>query len=229
MLLHIVRHGQTNWNAERRIQGQLDSELDDTGIEQARQRGKDFTDTQFSAIYSSSSLRTRQTTEHLLANRVSHQTSNHNTERTGEQINSAVYMDELREVCLGVWEGYLWSEIEAAYPDMVEANRKAADHFSVEGAESSYQTQERGVKAIESIINRQEDTAHAGVTDEVLIVSHGAIMKRIFAYYLNVPLTSLHALPSLPNCAHCIIEVKEQQRKVIQIAGVPVEETEWVN
>jgi len=78
MLLHIVRHGQTHWNVEGRIQGQLDSELDEIGIKQACQRGEDFTDTQFSAIYSSSSLRTRQTTEYLLANRTSHQANNHN-------------------------------------------------------------------------------------------------------------------------------------------------------
>ncbi len=225
MLLHLVRHGQTNWNAERRIQGQLDSELDDTGIEQARQRGKDFTATQFAAIYSSSSLRTRQTTEHILGNRKNLQPENH----SDDLINSVTYMDELREVCLGVWEGQLWSDIAATYPDMVDAHIKAADHFFVEGAESSFQTQDRGIKAIESIIKLQENAAHTDATDEVLIVSHGAIMKKILAYYLNVPLTSLHALPSLPNCAHCIIDVNEQQRKVIQIAGVPTEQTEWHN
>jgi len=138
-------------------------------------------------------------------------------------------MDELRELSLGVWDGQLWSDIQAAYPDMVEAQRTGSDKFFVEGAETSFQTQERGVKAIESIIKRQEDAAHTDATNEVLIVSHGAIMKRILAYYLDIPLASVHALPQLPNCAHCIIEVKEQQRKVIQIAGVPTEETEWSN
>lgn len=223
MLLHIVRHGQTNWNAEGRIQGQLDSELDDLGIEQACQRGKDFTKNQFSAIYSSSSLRTRQTTEHLLDNLVSDRTSNNSVDLKA----SVLYMDELREVCLGVWEGHLWIDIQAAYPDMVEAQRTASDKFVVEGAETALQTQQRGVKAIESIIKRQEDAAHFDDANELLIVSHGAIMKRIFAYYLDIPLASVHALPQLPNCAHCIIEVKEQQRKVIQIAGVLTEETEW--
>jgi len=225
MLLHIVRHGQTHWNVERRMQGQLDSELNDLGIEQACQRGKDFAVTQFSAIYSSSSLRTRQTTEHLLANRTSHAASS----QPGDRIDSVVDMDELREVCLGVWEGKLWSEIEAAYPDMVEAQRNAADHFFVEGAESSYETQVRGIKAIEHIIQRQSDAAEASDTDEVLIVSHGAIMKRILAYYLNIPLTSLYDFPSLPNCAHCIVEVKGQQRNVIQIADVPTENSSWFN
>lgn len=223
MLLHIVRHGQTNWNAEQRIQGQLESELDEVGIKQACQRGKDFTETQFAAIYSSSSLRTRQTTEHLLVNRIK------NSDRSGDRNISVLYRDELREVCLGVWEGHLWSDIQAAYPDMVEAHRTASDHFFVEGAETSIQVQARGINAIESIIKSQEDGTHSDVTDEVLVVSHGAIMKTILAYYLDIPLTSIHRFSQLPNCAHCIIEVKEQQRKVIQIAGVPTKETEWSN
>jgi len=221
MLLHIVRHGQTNWNAERRIQGQLDSELDETGFEQARIRGEDFTNTQFSAVYSSSSLRTRQTTQQLLGERLS--------DGIVDQKYPAVYMDELREVSLGVWEGRLWSDIIATYPDMVEAHKKANDDFYVEGAESMHQTQKRGVGAIESIINRQRAVNQANGSDEVLVVSHGAIMKNIFAYYLGIPLTSSYALPSLPNCAHCIIDVQEQQRNVVQIAGVPVEATEWSN
>jgi len=226
MLLHIVRHGQTNWNAEGRIQGQLDSELDETGFEQALSRGKDFTNTQFSAVYSSSSLRTRQTTEKLLGKRMVH--------GMVDQKYPVVYMDELREVCLGVWEGNLWSEIVATYPDMVEAHRRGSHDFSVEGAESKQQTQERGVNAIESIITiqnekRQKDANQALSSDEVLIVSHGAIMKNIFAYYLNIPLTTVYDLPSLPNCAHCIIEVQDQQRNVIQIAGVPIKDTQWLN
>lgn len=211
MRFHIVRHGQTHWNVERRIQGQLDSELDEQGIEQARQRGKDFLSTTFAAVYSSSSVRTRQTTEHLL----------------GERTDSVVFMDELKEVCWGVWQGNLWSDIEAAYPDMVEAHTKARDDFFVEGAESSYQTQARGVAAMESIIQRQIDMGKAAESDDILIVSHGAIMKKILAHYIGVPLTSLHTLTPLPNCAHCIVDVRDQQRKVTQIAGVPTQQTDW--
>lgn len=211
MRFHIVRHGQTHWNVERRIQGQLDSELDELGIEQARQRGKDFVDLPLSAVYSSSSVRTRQTTENIL----------------GERTDPVVYMDELREVCWGIWEGHLWSDIEAAYPDMVEAHTKASDKFNVEGAESSYQTQQRGLAAIESIVKRQEASSQHSDSDEILIVSHGAIMKKILAHYIGVPLTSLYKLPPLPNCAHCIVDISKKQRTVMQIAGVSVEHTEW--
>lgn len=216
MLLHIVRHGQTDWNVERRIQGQLESELNETGLEQARQRGKDLINIPFAAIYSSSSLRTRQTTQQLLSNRLN--------DGLVDGKTPVVYMDDLREVCMGVWQGQLWSEVAAAYPAMVEAHRKGSSDFVVEGAESMAQLQDRGVKAIEKIITDLYDSKTISDSDEILIVSHGAIMKTMLAYYLNIPLTELHTKPTLPNCAHCLIDVQGTERAIIQIAGAPVEQ-----
>ena len=208
MRFHIVRHGQTHWNVQRRIQGQLDSELDEQGIAQAMERGKDFARMSLEAVYSSSSLRTRQTVENLL----------------GSRVEPVVYLDELREVCWGIWQGEMWSDIEAAHPEMVEAYHKALPHFHVEGAETPKQTQVRGVAAFEALIsNHQDATADANI----LVVSHGAIMKKILAYYTNIELTALHELPALPNCAHCIVEVNGSTRSVTQIAGALFEDTGW--
>lgn len=208
MRLHIVRHGQTDWNAVRRIQGQLDSQLDDTGKQQARDRGADFVDMDIIAVYSSSSKRTRQTTELIL----------------GTRADTVTYRDDLREVKLGVWQGHYWEDIENQYPELVELHAKGSPLFDVEGAEKSSEVQDRGVSAIESIVS-----AHASATDadNILIVSHGAIMKTILANYLGIPLDQLHGYSSLPNCAHCIIEANEDKRKVTTIASTPIEQTDW--
>lgn len=208
MRLHIVRHGQTHWNAERRIQGQLDSQLDETGIKQAIERSADFDAQQFCAVYSSSSLRTRQTTHHLLAGKT----------------NNVVYMDELREVCLGIWEGQLWQDIEQQFPNLVEAHDNASESFEVEGAEKRRETQARGVAAIESIVRQH---ANDDKDSDILIVSHGAIMKTILGHYAGVPLPQLRGLPSLPNCAHCILEIDADNRQIIQIAGQAYDQTAW--
>ena len=208
MRLHIVRHGQTDWNAKRRIQGQLDSQLDETGQQQAIERGADFKDMPLTAVYSSSSLRTRQTTQLIL----------------GERTDLVTFRDDLREVRLGVWQGQYWADVEKAHPEMVEAHNNASPNFNVEGAENSAEVQERGVTAIESIIAAHSQSS---ATDNILIVSHGAIMKTILAHYLDVPLSELITLSSLPNCAHCIIEVSGQTRQVVTIAGTPTEETDW--
>ena len=210
MRFHIVRHGQTHWNVQRRIQGQLDSELDESGIAQAIERGRDFSDMPLEAAYASSSVRTRQTIENLL----------------GTRELPVVYLDEFREVCWGIWQGKMWSDIEASDPDMVEAYHKALPHFSVEGAETPEQTQTRGIAALEALIAK-----HASAPDDanILVVSHGAIMKKILAHYTGIALTELHKLPALPNCAHCIIDVDNSARTVTHIAGDKIEQTEWIN
>lgn len=210
MRLHIVRHGQTDWNATRRIQGQLDSQLDALGKQQAIERGADFTHMKLAGVYSSSSLRTRQTTDLLL----------------GQRDDLVTFRDDLREVRLGVWQGHYWADIEAQYPELVEAHAKASPDFDVEGAEKSEEVQRRGVTAIESIIMAHKNAAPES---DILIVSHGAIMKTILAHYANIALSELHTLPSLPNCAHCIIESKANQRQVTSIASTPYEDTPWAN
>lgn len=210
MRLHIVRHGQTDWNATRRIQGQLDSELDETGKQQATERGRDFVDMDLLAVYSSSSLRTRQTTKLIL----------------GSRTDTVTLRDALREVTLGIWEGQYWDDIEKQFPDIVDAHAKGLPSFNVEGAENSEQVQHRGKTAIEAIITEHRD---ANDDDNILIVSHGAIMKTILAYYLSVALTDLHTLPPLPNCAHCIIDINGSQRTVRTIASTPLADTAWAN
>ncbi|MBX2879363.1 MAG: histidine phosphatase family protein [Granulosicoccus sp.] len=208
MRLHIVRHGQTDWNALQRVQGQLDSQLDETGIAQAIERGRDFRKDQFIAVYSSSSLRTRQTSHHLLEGRT----------------KDIVLLDELREVKLGEWEGQYWQDIEKNDPEMVEAHANASESFNIPGAEKMRETQARGVEAMEKIVNTHlEDPADC----EILVVSHGAIMKTILAHYIGVPLTELRYLPSLPNCAHCIIEANTNHRHVKLIAGIATVDTPW--
>ena len=204
MQLHLVRHGQTAWNAERRIQGQLDTELDDTGREQARALAPTLAAVGFGAVYCSTSLRTRETATLAL-------TPPH---------PDIVYRDELREIRLGVWQGRHWTEIEAEDPAMVARLLDADPAFEVEGAESYPELQARGVAAIERIV-----AENAG--EAVLVVSHGALLKSVLMHYAGYPLTTLRARPSLPNCAHCIVETEGARRTIVQFAGSPVERTDW--
>lgn len=63
MKFYVVRHGQTDWNAEGRIQGKTDIELNETGIEQARQLKELIKDYNIDLIISSPLKRTRKTAE----------------------------------------------------------------------------------------------------------------------------------------------------------------------
>jgi len=204
MLLHLIRHGQTSWNAEQRIQGRMESELDETGRQQAIERGTALQSIDFDAVYSSSSIRARQTTELILNG-------------TRQQVH---YCDNLREMNLGEWEGHLWPDIAQAYPEAVARFKAAEDEFSAPGAESFTELQTRGVAAIEAVIAENS-------CDNILVVSHGAIIKRILARYTNTKLSKCSELPSLPNCSHCIIQAEGDSRLVVQIDSLPIAETPW--
>lgn len=204
MQLHLIRHGQTRWNAERRIQGQLDAELDATGRAQAAALAPTLVELGIGAVYCSTSGRARETAALALA----------------PATPDIVYRDELREILLGVWQGRLWDDVEREDPAMVERLRDADPAFDVEGAEGYPALQRRGVAAIERIVAE-------AAADVVLVVSHGALLKSVLAHYAGHPLTTLRQLPSLPNCAHSVLEADGDERRVTRVAGEPVSDTPW--
>ena len=87
--LLLVRHGETDWNADGRLQGQTDRPLSDFGRRQARQLAEELADEEFQAIYASDLSRARETAEIV-----------------GERVGVPVVLDpELREKNWGTWEG----------------------------------------------------------------------------------------------------------------------------
>ena len=208
MQLHLVRHGQTEWNTQRRIQGQLETELDDTGREQAIARRASFVDMPLLAVYSSSSVRTRQTTELIL----------------GSRTDTVIFRDELKEINLGVWQGRFWKDLESTDPDMVKALTYSNPTFNVEGAESYPDIQRRGVKAIERILDEHQGAPH---DSNILVVSHGALIKTIIAHYTGVPLSELPNYPALPNCCHSTLLYKDNSAHFTMYDSAPIEQSAW--
>lgn len=205
MRLHLIRHGQTDWNAEQRCQGQSDSQLDDTGKAQADACRTVVEQLGIDTLYASSSLRTQQTAEIL----------------NKEMALDIQLRDDLKEIKLGVWETRLWSEICLQEPDAAEAFQKRPEEFSIEGGETYQQLRERGRTALENII----DTATG---KEILIVSHGALIQATLSSYANIDLTRLREVPRLENCSRSVLEVKaDGSRRIVTIADRPFADTAW--
>lgn len=196
MHLHLFRHGETDWNAERRIQGQSESRLSELGIQQAQALGQRIAQLHFDQVYCSSSLRTRQTAEHAFAHRA----------------NDIKYLDTLREIDLGPWEGKLYAQIESEQPEAFRHFWQEPHLFNVSGAETFGQLQQRAIKAISGIKSAPQ-------TGHVAIVSHGALIKSLLCHYQNKQLSELWAPPAMHNCAHSIIRLQDDgTARIVQYA-----------
>lgn len=102
--LYLVRHGETDWNAARRIQGRTDIPLNETGREQARRAGELLARRRWDAIYASPLGRAHETATIIAA-------------RLG--IDEVTSVDALVERDYGDAEGMVFEEIQARYPDGV--------------------------------------------------------------------------------------------------------------
>lgn len=175
----LVRHGETDWNIERRLQGQIDITLNDTGRRQADRLSRALAqaDTRFSALYVSDLARARQTAEAI-------------AHRTGLQV---VATPRLRERHFGFFQGMTYAEAEIRMP---EAYRqfKSRDPGYVPGSGESLDVFSRRVREVLDDIARR----HPG--ESVLLVSHGGVLDIAYRLAGSVPLTRPRDFP-IPNAA----------------------------
>ncbi len=166
--LWLVRHGETIWNQEGRLQGSIDIELNENGVEQARQLALKLKEVKFQSIFSSPLKRALKTAEIIAT-----------------QTGQTVQIDErLVEVRMGEWEGMRSVDIRRQFPDLVA--RRDADplHVPVPGGENVLQLAVRVKKAIDEIAARYP----AG---PVLIVSHGLSLAAVICLVRDISLNEV--------------------------------------
>ncbi len=198
--IHFIRHGQSTWNAEIRIQGTSDPDLSELGVSQAKALAGKLP--AFDRIYSSDLSRTRQTTSHILQG---------NTE-------NVEFRPSLREIHLGPWEGMLLADATKDFPAETDQFRNNPSAFALPGAETFHQLQQRARNAVEEIV-----TECAGNAQQVLVVSHGAFLKSLLIEYAGRSINDIWALPHMDNCGHSIVEYKDGAASLVKFADT----TEW--
>ena len=152
-----VRHGETAWNVDCRIQGQLDIPLNDTGLWQARRVAMALEDEPFAAIYASDLARAWQTAEEIALA--------HAVEVTPDR--------GLRERAFGLFEGQTYADIDAKLPAQARLWRTRDPEFSPEGGESLLTFRERVTSTASRIAAR-----HPGQL--IAIVAHGGVMDVLY-------------------------------------------------
>jgi len=174
--LLLVRHGETNWNRERRFQGHADPPLNGTGREQARTLADELAGEGIEFVYTSDLARARETAEIV-------------AERLGAGI---VALQALREIDVGEWEGLTWPEIEDRYPEGARAWREHG--FGWTSGETYDQLGERVVPALRRI-------AADHPSQRVLVVGHGGTIRATKAFIegVSVPESRSRSRP-IGNC-----------------------------
>jgi probable phosphoglycerate mutase len=160
-----VRHGETDWNVNHRIQGQLPVALNARGQAQAAAAAERLASEAIDAIYSSDLARAMQTAEVI-------------AERHG---TSPIPDDRMREWSLGILEGLLCDEAEVKHPEPYRAFRVEDPDYVVPGGESIRQRYARATKAVSEIADR-----HAG--GRVMVVTHGGVLDDLYRRTMGLPL-----------------------------------------
>jgi len=174
--LVLVRHGETDWNRERRFQGHADQPLNDTGREQARALAAELSREQIDAVYSSDLARARETAEILAA----------------ALDTEVVALRELREIDVGEWQGLTWPEIEHRFPQGVLAWCERG--YGWERGETYEHLGERVVAALSRIAARHP-------AQRVLVVGHGGTVRVTRAHVAGVTVAdSRKQSPAIENC-----------------------------
>ncbi len=150
----LIRHGETGWNASKRIQGQLDVELNEKGVTQAQVLAGAARDCEFAAIYSSDLMRAAETARHLAAGRAL----------------QVVTMTDLRERHFGDFQGLLNSEVQARWPDEFERYRSGDAQFDFFSGEALLPFRQRILAVFEALAAKHRGrqiavVTHAGVLD----------------------------------------------------------------
>jgi probable phosphoglycerate mutase len=153
-----VRHGETAWNVDARIQGQLDIGLNDNGRRQARRVGEALANEPISAVYSSDLGRAHETAQSI-----------------AEAAGIPVVPDEgLRERGFGMFEGKTFDEIHQTWPEHAQNWRRRIPEWKPpQGGESLLELRERVTRTITALAAR-----HPG--EQIVVVAHGGVLDALY-------------------------------------------------
>ena len=161
----LIRHGETEWNSQHRMQGHSNSDLSSVGQAQIQALGQWMKNVPFDHIYSSDSLRAKQTAEAIT------QFSRHELQ----------FDQRLREKNLGVFEGLTSEEARERHPEVFRLFKTAGSKYVIDEGESTQQLQDRALEIVEEIRIKHPE-------ERVLLVTHGGFIRVVMKHSLGLSL-----------------------------------------
>lgn len=190
MELYFCRHGQTQWNVERRFQGREgDSPLLPKSYEEIQLLGQRLKNIPFSQVYCSTSKRARKTAEGIMA--------------VSLYPQPIIYTDCLQEIGLGTLEGTLIEEAKENYCKELEALRYNPNQYNPKAF---------GGESYQAMLNRISHVVFQAIEKEnqgpILFVGHGASFTGSIQYLAGKPLSQLREMGGLDNSSLSVLEVE---------------------
>jgi len=165
--LCIVRHGETAWNAEHRVQGQLDVPLNVIGQAQARAASKVLGAEKFDAIYSSDLSRAQQTAA-----------------PTAALLSLPVLVDkDLRERHYGIFERLTYAEVKVKFPEDYARFDARDPDYDFRSGESLKNFSARSIAVISRIAEQNQGR-------RVLVFTHGGVLDYLYRFITGLPLSA---------------------------------------
>mgnify|MGYP002510303825 CR=1 FL=1 len=164
MKLYLVRHGETDWNLQNRIQGQTDTLLNEEGRRQAQELAMKLKEKHhISSIYSSRQKRAWETAQVV-----------------GRAIGVRPSVKQgFEEISFGKWEGYTWRQVREKFPEEYQTWYKNRRYQIPPEGESYQQLLDRLLPALADLMEKNGGN--------ILVVSHSAVIMTLLSYINDTP------------------------------------------
>ncbi len=156
-----IRHGETAWNVDTRLQGHLDIGLNARGQWQAQRAAEALAEEDIAAIYTSDLSRARATAQ-AIADRANNAAARQVHVHTG-----------LRERGFGIFEGQTYAQIATGWPEESRRWRQRDPHFAPHGGETLSQVRDRVARTVDALASQ-----HQGA--QIVLVAHGGVMDALY-------------------------------------------------
>ena len=188
--LCIVRHGETAWNAEHRVQGQLDVPLNAIGLAQARAAAQILAREKFDALYSSDLSRAKQTAQPV-----------------ANLFSMAIMVEKnLRERHYGIFERLTYAEVKLRYPEDYARFAARDPDYAFRTGESLRDFSTRSIAVISQLAAR-----HQGAN--ILVFTHGGVLDKLYRFVTGLPLSAERNF-GIPNAGLNRVELTPAGRRI---------------
>jgi alpha-ribazole phosphatase len=191
--IYLIRHGETEWNASLRYQGQTDVPLSEEGKQQAELLGRRLSALKFDGFYASDLTRAYETARII---------SLHHKQQVKK-------IPELREMNFGRWEGLNYKEIMGIYPEEIKQWWEKPLQTRIPGGETLDMMIKRTISAVRTIVESHSEGS-------IVVVSHGGVIRSLVGTVLGMDMNKYWRL-RLDNACLNIIDFPEWEKAILML------------